>query len=165
MVTMTTSQSAVVTLPTDTQIHVTREFAAPAHLVWRAFTEPELIARWWHANRGEIKSTDVDLRVGGKWRWVMVTSDGSEVAFNGEYREIVPDEKLVYTEVFEGMPTDPADAAVNTMTFTEVDGRTLMVAVTDLPSKDARDAILATGMEAGMQDAYDLLEGVASSLD
>jgi uncharacterized protein YndB with AHSA1/START domain len=162
---MTTSQSAVVTLPTDTQIHVTREFAAPAHLVWRAFTEPELIARWWHANRGEIKSTDVDLRVGGKWRWVMVTSDGSEVAFNGEYREIVPDEKLVYTEVFEGMPTDPADTAVNTMTFTEVDGRTLMVAVTDLPSKDARDAILATGMEAGMQDAYDLLEGVASSLD
>jgi uncharacterized protein YndB with AHSA1/START domain len=161
---MTTSQSAVVTLPTDTQIHVTREFAAPRHLVWRAFTEPELIARWWHANRGQITSTDVDLRVGGRWRWVMVTPDGYEVAFNGEYREIVPDEKLVYTEIFEGVPTDPADAALNTMTLTEIAGRTLMVAITELPSREARDAILETGMEAGMQDAYDLLEEVAVSL-
>jgi uncharacterized protein YndB with AHSA1/START domain len=161
---MTTSQSAVVTLPTDTQIRVEREFNAPPHLVWRAYTEPELIARWWHANRGEIRSTDVDLRVGGRWRWVMVTPDGYEVAFNGEYREIVPFERLVYTEIFEGVPTDPADAAVNTMTFTEVDGRTHMVSVTELPSREARDAILETGMEAGMQDAYDLLEGVAVSL-
>jgi len=164
MVTMTTSQSAVVTLPTDTQILVTREFAAPRHLVWRAYTEPELIAKWWHANRGEILSTEVDLRVGGKWRWVMVTPDGYEVAFTGEYREIVPDQKLVYTEIFEGVPTDPADAAVNTMTFTELDGRTHMVSLTELPSQEARDAILATGMEAGMQDAYDLLEGVAITL-
>jgi uncharacterized protein YndB with AHSA1/START domain len=154
-----------VTLPTDTQIRVEREFNAPPHLVWRAYTEPELIARWWHANRAEIRSTDVDLRVGGRWRWVMVTSDGYEVAFNGEYREIVPFERLVYTEIFEGVPTDPADAAVNTMTFTEVDGRTHMVSVTELPSREARDAILETGMEAGMQDAYDLLEGVAVSLE
>jgi uncharacterized protein YndB with AHSA1/START domain len=161
---MTTSQSAVVTLPTDTQIHVTREFNAPRHLVWRAFTEPDLVAKWWHANRGEIRSTDIDLRVGGTWRWVMVTPDGFEVAFNGEYREIIPDEKLVYTEIFEGVPTDPADAAVNTMVLTDVDGGTHMVAVTDLPSREARDAILETGMEAGMQDAYDLLEGVAISL-
>jgi uncharacterized protein YndB with AHSA1/START domain len=161
---MTTSQSAVVTLPLDTQIRVEREFNAPPHLVWRAFTEPELIARWWHANRGEIQSVDVDLRVGGTWRWVMLTPDGYEVAFHGEYREIVPNTKLVYTEIFEGVPTDPADAAVNTMTFTEVDGRTHMVSVTELPSREARDAILETGMEAGMQDAYDLLEGVAVSL-
>lgn len=164
MVAMTTSQSAVVTLPTDTQILVTREFAAPRHLVWRAYTEPELIAKWWHANRGEIRSTEVDLRVGGTWRWVMVTPDGYEVAFNGVYREIVPDEKLVYTEIFEGVPTDPADAAVNTMTFTEVDGRTHMVSLTELRTKEARDAILETGMEAGMQDAYDLLEETAISL-
>jgi uncharacterized protein YndB with AHSA1/START domain len=161
---MTTSESAVVTLPTDTQIHVTREFSAPRHLVWRAFTEPELIARWWHANRGEIQSIDVDLRVGGRWRWVMVTPEGHEVAFSGEYREIIPDEKLVYTEIFEGVPTDPADAAINRMTLREVDGRTQMVAITDLPNQETRDAILETGMEAGMQDAYDLLEGVAASL-
>jgi uncharacterized protein YndB with AHSA1/START domain len=162
---MTTSQSAVVTLPTDTQIHVTREFAAARHLVWRAFTEPELIARWWHANRGEIQSVDVDLRVGGAWRWVMLTPDGFEVAFHGEYREIVPNEKLVYTEIFEGVPTDAADAAVNTLTLTEQGGRTFMVAITDLPNRETRDSILETGMEAGMQDAYDLLEGVAASLD
>jgi uncharacterized protein YndB with AHSA1/START domain len=160
----TTDQSAVVTLPTDTQIHVAREFNAPRHLVFRAYTEPELIGRWWHANRGTIQSIDVDLRVGGTWRWVMTTPDGIEVAFRGEYREIVPNEKLVYTEIFEGMPTDPADAATNTLTFTEVAGRTHMVSVTDLPSREVRDAILATGMEAGMQDAYDLLEGVAASL-
>ncbi len=104
MVAMTTSQSAVVTLPTDTQIKVTREFAAPAHLVYRAWTEPELIARWWHAKRGEIKSVDVDLRVGGKWRWVMIAAGGYEVAFHGEYRELVPGERLVYTEVFEARP-------------------------------------------------------------
>jgi uncharacterized protein YndB with AHSA1/START domain len=164
MVAMTSSQSAVVTLPTATQILVSREFNAPRHLVWRAFTEPDLIARWWHANRGEIRSVDVDLRVDGAWRWVMVTPDGHEVAFRGVYREIVPAERLVYTEIFEGVPTDPADAAVNTVTFTEVDGRTHMVSMTDLPSQEARDAILATGMEAGMQDAYDLLEGVAISL-
>jgi uncharacterized protein YndB with AHSA1/START domain len=161
----TTSQSAVVTLPTDTQIHVAREFNAPPHLVWRAYTEPALIARWWHSNRGEIRSIDVDLRPGGRWRWVMVTPDGYEVAFSGEYREIVPHERLVYTEMFEGVPTDPADAAVNTMTFTEVEGRTHMVSVTELPSREARDAILETGMEAGMQDAYDLLESVAASLE
>jgi uncharacterized protein YndB with AHSA1/START domain len=94
----------------------------------------------------------------------MVTPEGYEVAFSGEYREIIPDEKLVYTEIFEGVPTDPADAAVNTLTLTEVEGRTFMVAITDLPNRETRDAILETGMEAGMQDAYDLLEGVAASL-
>jgi uncharacterized protein YndB with AHSA1/START domain len=94
----------------------------------------------------------------------MVTPGGYEVAFSGEYREIVPGEKLIFTELFEGVPTDPADAAVNTMTLTEADGRTHMVALTELPTQEARDAILATGMEAGMQDAYDLLEGVAITL-
>ena len=164
MVAMTTSQSAVVTLPTDTQILVTREFAAPAHLVYRAWTEPELIKRWWNAKRGEVTIADVDLRVGGKWRWVMLAHGTTEVAFHGEYREIVPDERLVYTEMFEMPGATDDNAPLNTVTLTEQDGRTLMTSLTETYSAEVRDMIIATGMEAGMQDAYDLMEEVAISL-
>src|SRR5437899_312128 len=116
-----TSRSAVVTLPNDTQILITREFAAPKHLVYRTWTQPELIKRWWCGDRGDVTSIDVDLRVGGQWRYVMVVRcgtefDGTEVAFHGEYREIVPDEKIVSTEVYEGAPDGEA---VNTVTFVE----------------------------------------------
>ena len=164
MVAMTTSQSAVVTLPTDTQILVTREFAAPARLVYRAWTEPDLIARWWHANRGEVSSVEVDLRVGGKWRWVMIAEGGFEVAFHGEYLELVPGERLVYTEVLEAPGAGDDKPVTNTVTFTENDGRTTMTAVTDCPSPEVRDAIMSSGMVGGMQDAYDLIEEVAASL-
>jgi len=164
MVAMTTSQSAVVTLPTDTQILITREFAAPAHLVYRAWTEPELVKRWWGAKRGEVKTAEIDLRLGGKWRWVSVTDRGFEVAFHGEYREIVPDQRLAYTEVYEMPGAGDEDAPLNTITFVEHDGHTTMTAITDCPSREVRDAIMGSGMEAGMQDAYDLLEETASSL-
>ena len=117
----TTNRKATMTLPADEQILITREFAAPRHLVYKAWTTPDLVKRWWHANRGTATICEIDLRVGGTWRYVMVTDDGIEVAFHGEYREIVPDERIVSTEVYEGMP----DAeAVNTVTFTEADGRT-----------------------------------------
>ena len=95
--------TAVVTLPSNTQIRITREFAAPRHLVYRAWTTPGLIEQWWHANRGKVTLAAVDLRVGGTWRWVMVTESGFEVAFHGEYRELVPDQRIVCTEVYEGM--------------------------------------------------------------
>ena len=104
MVTKTSKGSAVLTLPSDTEILITREFDAPRHLVWKAWTTPELVKRWWHANRGTVTIADIDLRVGGKWRWVMVTDSGFEVAFHGGYREIVPNERLVYTEIYEGAP-------------------------------------------------------------
>ena len=113
------SDRAQVTLPTDEQILITREFDAPKHLVYRAWTTPELVRRWWHANRGEMTRAEIDLRVGGSWRYVMIASGGFEVAFHGDYQEIVPNERLVSTEVFEGMPDAPA---VDTTTFTEVDG-------------------------------------------
>src|SRR4026208_57509 len=85
---MTTSGTATVTLPTDTQILITREFAAPRHMVYKAWTTPELVQRWWHANRGEMAACEIDLRVGGMWRYVMVTPDGLEGAVHGEDREI-----------------------------------------------------------------------------
>ena len=165
MAATTTSGTAVVTLPTETQIHVTREFNAPKHLVYRALTEPELIKRWWNAKRGEVTVCDVDLRPGGSWRNVMVTPDGTEVAFHGVYREIVPNERIVYTELYEMPGVSEDDATVNTLTMSEEDGRTLLTALTECRTAAIRDMITESGMEAGMQDAYDLLEEVAISLD
>jgi uncharacterized protein YndB with AHSA1/START domain len=166
---MTTASSgtATVTLPTDEQILITREFDAPKHLVYEAYTTPDLVKRWWNAKRGEVTVAEIDLRVGGKWRYVMVAEGGMEVAFHGEYREIVPNERIVATEVYEGLPEglDPEEhAALNTVTFTEGDGRTTLTILVQTPSKADRDAIIDSGMEAGMQDAMDLLEQVAISL-
>ena len=155
------SGTAKVTLPADDQILITREFDAPKHLVYKAFTTPELVKRWWHANRGEMTVAEIDLRVGGKWRYVMVAEGDFEVGFHGEYREIVPTERIVSTEVYEGGP----DAeAVNTMTLTESDGRTTLEILVQHASKEHRDAHIESGMEAGMQDAMDLLEQIAVSL-
>jgi uncharacterized protein YndB with AHSA1/START domain len=164
---VTSSGTAIVTLPTDEQILITREFDAPRHLVFRAFTTPELVKRWWHANRGEMTVAEIDLRVGGKWRYVSVTPDGFEVAFRGEYLEIVPDERVISTEFYEGVPEGVSEedaTTVNTATFTEADGRTTLTLLVQAPNKITRDAIIDSGMEAGLQDALDLLEGVAVSL-
>ena len=101
---MTSSGTATVTLPTDEQILITREFDAPKHLVYKAWTTPELVKRWWSGQRGEMTVAEIDLRVGGTWRYVMVANGGFEVAFHGEYREIVPNERIVYTEIYEMPP-------------------------------------------------------------
>jgi uncharacterized protein YndB with AHSA1/START domain len=163
----TSSGTATVTLPTDEQILITREFDAPRHLVFEAWTTPELVKRWWHAKRGEMTVAEIDLRVGGTWRYAMVTEDGFEVAFHGEYREIVPNERIVSTETYEGVPEGVSEAdatTLNTATFTEADGRTTVTILVQAPSKASRDAIVESGMEAGLQDALDLLEEVAVSL-
>jgi uncharacterized protein YndB with AHSA1/START domain len=158
---MTNSHAAVVTLPTDTQILITREFDAPKHLVYRAWTTPELIKRWWSGERGEVTLAEVDLRVGGRWRYVMIANGGFEVAFHGDYREVVTDERLVSTEVFEAIPDE---SALDTATFTERDGRTTLTLLVEHASSTARDMHIASGMEGGMQEAMDLLEQVAISL-
>jgi len=156
-----------VTLPTDEQILITREFDAPKHLVYRAYTTPELVKRWWSGHRGDVTSAEIDLRVGGKWRYVMVASGGFEVAFHGEYREIAPNERIVSTEVYE-MPEaealPEADEPLNIVTFTEVGGRTTLTLLVQTTSKVLRDTIIDSGMESGMQEGMDLLEQVAISL-
>ena len=129
---MTSSGTAKVTLPEDGQILITREFDAPRHLVYRAWTMPELVRRWWSGNRGEMTVAEIDLRVGGAWRYVMVTDDGLEVAFHGEYREIIPNERIVSTEVYEGMPEAEA---LNTLTLNEADGRTTLKLLVQHASK------------------------------
>lgn len=158
---MATSGTATVTLPTETQILITREFDAPRHLVYRAWTTPELIRRWWSGDRGEVTSAEVDLRPGGTWRYVMVANGGFEVAFHGEYQEIIPGERIVATEVYEGAPDA---AAVTTTTFTETGGRTTLAILVQHPSTESRDAHINSGMEGGMQEAMDHLEQVALSL-
>jgi uncharacterized protein YndB with AHSA1/START domain len=163
----THSGKATVTLPTDEQIVITREFDAPKHLVYRAYTEADLVKRWWSGKRGEMKSAEIDLRVGGTWRYAMDASSGDfEVAFHGEFREIVENERIVTTEIFEGAPPPATDddAVVNIVTFTETDGRTTLEIVVQCPTREIRDIIIDSGMEAGMQEGMDLLEETARSL-
>ena len=149
------NHTATVTLPADDQIMITRGFDAPREHVFKAWTTPELVRRWWHAKRGEMTVCEIDLRVGGQWRYAMIASGGFEVAFHGEYREIVVNERIVSTEVYEGAPDAPA---LTTATFAERDGRTLVTILVEHGTKAARDMHIASGMEDGLQDALDLLE-------
>ena len=159
---MTSSGKAKVTLPTDEQILITREFDAPKHLVYKAWTTPQLVKQWWSGQRGEVTLAEIDLRVGGSWRYVMVAEGGFEVGFHGEYREIVKNERLVNTEVYEGAPGD--EYGLNTHTFEEADGRTTLTVVCEYSSKEVRDIVIDSGMEGGMQESMDKLEEVARSL-
>jgi uncharacterized protein YndB with AHSA1/START domain len=158
----TARHSAAVTLPSDTQILITREFDAPRHLVYRAWTTPEFIRRWWSACRGEVTVAEIDLRVGGRWRYAMIAHGDFEVAFHGEFREVVPDERLVRTEIYEAFPDAPA---LSTETFAESDGRTMLSVLVDHELKEHRDAHVQSGMEDGLQDALDLLQEIIASLD
>ena len=132
-----TPRKATVTLPADDQILITREFDAPRHLVYQAWTTPELVKRWWAGKRGEVTQAEIDLRVGGTWRYVMTAHGEFEVGFRGEYRELVHNERIVSTEVYEGAPEAES---VNTLTLTEHDGRTTMTVLVQHQSKANRDA-------------------------
>jgi uncharacterized protein YndB with AHSA1/START domain len=161
------SGTATVTLPTDEQILITREFEAPKHLVYKAWTTPELVKRWWSGLRGAVTLAEIDLRVGGHWRYVMEANGGFEVAFHGEFRELVPNERIVNTEVYEmpgAPPLAPEDEPLNIVTFTEADGRTTLSLLVQTTSRDLRDTIIDSGMEVGMQEQMDALEEVAISL-
>ena len=157
------SGTAKVTLPSDEEILITREFAAPARLLYKAWTTPELVQRWWAGQRGAMKEVDIDLRVGGMWRYVMEAQGGFEVAFHGEYREIEPERRIVTTEVFEGAPPSDAGDVLNVVTFAESDGRTTLELLVRCPNRGIRDAIVDSGMETGMQEQYDALEQLVIS--
>ena len=167
MTAVTSSQKATVTLPADEQILITREFNAPKHLVYKAWTTPELVKRWWSGKRGEVTLAEIDLQVGGTWRYVMVAHGEFEVAFHGEFREIVPDERIVTTEIYEMPDAEPLPAdrePLNIITFSERDGRTTLTLLVQTADKELRDQIIDSGMEDGMQESMDLLEEVAVSL-
>lgn len=153
--------SAELTLPSDTEILITREFDAPAELVFDVWTTPEHVRNWWGWETDPMTVCEIDLRVGGKWRFVAINEDYGEVAFYGEYLEIDRPHRLVSTEVFAPYPDSPA---VNTLTLEENDGVTTMTIIVEYPSKEARDATIASGMESGLQHSLDRADRVLSAL-
>ena len=146
--------SATVTTPSDTEILITRQFDAPAALIFRAWTEPDLVKQWWGFETGKWLVCDVDLRVGGQWRWVVMEGD-MEVGFHGEYREIDAPRRLVTTEIYEGAPDA---SALNTMILEEVDAVTRLTVLAQHATKEQRDSVLESGMEGGMQVSMDRME-------
>jgi uncharacterized protein YndB with AHSA1/START domain len=150
--------SAVITLPSDTEILITRQFDAPAALVFKALTTVEFVKRWWGFDTSEWLVCEIDFRVGGHWRFVTREGD-MEVGFHGEYMEIEAPRRIVQTEIYEGAPEPyPNDAAVNTTNLDEAGGVTTMTVLVTVRNQEIRDAILASGMETGMQISYNRLE-------
>ncbi|MBA3295078.1 MAG: SRPBCC family protein [Geodermatophilaceae bacterium] len=157
---MTRHGGATVTTPSDREILITRTFDAPAARVFDAWTTPEHVRQWWGSDDAPMVECDIDLRVGGAWRYVTRGTDGTEFAWHGTYREVERPGRLVSTEVFEGFP----DAeAVNTATLTEDDGTTTLTVTVLHSSKENRDGHLNSGMEAGMQVVLDRLEDLVRS--
>ena len=147
--------SAIVTLPSDTEIMITRQFDAPASLVFKAWTTPELVKRWWGFETSRWLVCEIDLRVGGRWRYVTREAKGFEVAFHGVFQVVEAPHRLVSTEVFEPFP----DAeSLNTITFDEERGVTTMTAIGRYRERKHRDAHIASGMEGGMQVSMNRLE-------
>lgn len=156
------SQKLKVTAPSDTEILMERVFDAPRHLVWETMTRPEYVRRWWCCMDGyTMPVCEIDLRVGGKWRYLMVHENGSEVGFHGEYREIEAPRRVVQTEIFDPFPDAPT---LCTMTLEERDGKTYYRNLIVHTSKEARDGQLQSGMEVGADIALDRLEEIAQQL-
>lgn len=158
-----------VTFPSDTEILVTRTLNAPPHLVYRAWTTPELVRQWWPGRRGQMTVADMDFRVGGAWRYVMVANGQFEVAFHGIYRDIVPNERIVHTEIMEQPGTAPDSeegAVLSTVTFEPADGggATIVRIRTDAGSREVRDMIAQSGMEGGVREQFEIIEELAGSL-
>jgi uncharacterized protein YndB with AHSA1/START domain len=160
--------SAVLDVTAPTEIIVTRHFAATPDRVFEAYTDPALVRQWWCGPDEEWITCEVDLRVGGAWRWVFrhhAVDDGPafEVGFHGEYLEVDGPGRLVWTEVFEGVPDPgPDGAVVNTMTLTRDGDLTLLRQVSVCPSAEVRDMILQSGMETGMQAGFDRIDALTA---
>ncbi|HEV7768394.1 MAG TPA: SRPBCC family protein [Thermoanaerobaculia bacterium] len=143
-----------VTTPSDLEIVMTRVFDAPRELVFEACTKCEHLRHWWGPRRFTLKSCELDVRQGGKWRIVQTGPEGDEYGFRGEYREIVRPEKIVWTFEFEGMP---GHISLDTMTLEERDGRTTLTSRSRFDNVEDRDGMIASGMEAGAAETYDRL--------
>jgi uncharacterized protein YndB with AHSA1/START domain len=152
---------ATITTPTDREIHVERVFDAPRDRVFAVYTDPELIPEWW-GPRGTTAVVDrMDVEPGGSWRFVIRSSDGSETAFRGTYREIVAPERIVQTFEWEGMP---GHVSVETATFEDLGERTKVTTTSIFHTTEERDGMLGSGMEGGLNDTYDRLDEVLARL-
>ncbi len=143
-----------ITTPAPCEIHFHRVFDAPRQLVYEAMTTPALVRRWWGKRDTEMTVCEIDLRVGGKWRFGLRTPEGFEVVFHGEYVELSPPDRTVHTESFEPHP----EVSTIVTTLTEHGGKTTMVAVATYPSQEVRDLVLGSGMESGAAESYDRME-------
>jgi len=149
-----TEKTKLIVEPGKPTIVITRVFDAPARLVFDAYTKPEHLARWWGLHGSTLRVCEVDLRPGGAWRFVLRAPDGNDYGFGGEYREITPPERLVYTFRFDGAP---GAEAVETLTFVEKDGKTTLTSTTLHTSIENRDGHVRSGMEEGMRQTMERL--------
>ena len=149
-----------VTKLSDTELQITREFDAPREIVFRAMTDPTLLPKWWGPRRYKTVVDTMDVRPGGKWRMRNIGADG-EHAFRGEFREVTPPERVVWTFEYEPLA---GHISVETMTLTERDGRTLLTVHDVFSSKEDLDGMLQSGMESGMAESYDRLDDLITEL-
>jgi uncharacterized protein YndB with AHSA1/START domain len=152
---MAGSNKLTVSTPSDTEIYMERVFDAPRELVFKAFTDPELIPKWWGRRKDTTTIDKMDPRPGGQWRFLTSSDDGEEHAFHGEIRELVPPERLVWSFEWEGLP---GHVSVDTTTMEEQGGKTIVRTTTSFDSKEDRDGMLQSGMETGAGESYDRLE-------
>ena len=158
----TTSKSDLtITRVTDTELLITREFDAPRDLVFKAMTDPALVARWWGPRKYRTVVDTMDARPGGKWRMRNIGADGDEHAFRGEFRELVPSERIVWTFEYEPLP---GHISVETMTLTERDGRTLLTVHDVFSSKEDLEGMVNSGMESGARESYERLDEILAEL-
>lgn len=150
------TNTSTVTTPAEREIHIERIFDAPREQVFAAFTDPELIPRWWGPHGTTTVVDQMDVRPGGTWRFVSQSSDGSEVGFRGVYREVTSPERLAQTFEFEGLP---GHVSVETATFEDLgDGRTKVVNTVVFHTSEERDGMLSAGMEKGMNESFERLD-------
>ena len=149
------SPAALLTILSDREVVLTRVFDAPRELVFRAHTDPDLIRQWWGLRSNTTIVEKMDVRQGGTWRFIQCDAEGNEFAFQGEYREVVPPERLVNTFEFEGAP---GHIILDTLTFEELpDGRTKLTATSVFETIGDRNGMLNSGMESGSNEAWDRL--------
>jgi uncharacterized protein YndB with AHSA1/START domain len=157
----TTGIKLKTTLPSDLEIVLTREFDAPRELVFKAFTDPELIPKWWGLRNSTTIVDTMEVRPGGAWRYISRGQNGEEYAFRGEYLEVVPPERIVQTFEFEPMP---GHIVTDSATFEERDGKTILTSTSTFDTKEERDGMIETGMESGAAESYDRLEELLATL-
>lgn len=149
----------------DREIVITRDFDAPRTLVWETMSRPDLLKRWLFGPPGwEMTVCEDDPRVGGKFRWAWSGPEGAGMTMSGEYREVVPPERAVRTELFETGCIPQMGEQLATLVLTETGGKTTLTLTVQYPSKEARDGTLASGMEHGMSAGYDRLDEILQTV-
>jgi uncharacterized protein YndB with AHSA1/START domain len=152
-----------VTLPSDTELVMTRTFNAPRELVFRAHVDPALIPQWWGWRTYTTTVETLDARPGGKWHFASRGPDGSVINFFGEYREVVAPERITWTFGYDGLP-EGVEPGEETYTFEEHDGRTTLTSYTRFKTKEERDGLLATGMEGGANESAERMDEMLARL-